>query len=353
MDWKDTFPSLAPACDGDERAIARGTMSGFRSGLVGVVALLATGLGACGSTEKNPVVARVDGKAITRTMVDRWTGVVQRGGAFTGFRGVAHTGNARQRALVLLISSNWLIGEARRQGVPVSDKEVNGALAERMQGSAAAGFRKRLKRTGQTIAGVRVELRAEMALDGIRESLARRATQFSQSDVVSFYRRNSQRFSDPKVSVVDIIENLPSAAAATALVKRIGTGRRFEEMAYHKELAYTPGVLAGAVSKKEVDRAIFAARPGVVSQPMRLFNGWTVFVVRKVIPPRPRPLAAIRSEVVVILKQQRKRDISDAFAKEFRSRWVGRTSCRDGYVVSGCAQYAGPLGSYENPFATP
>jgi hypothetical protein len=152
--------------------------------------------------------------------------------------------------------------------------------------------------------------------------------------------------------VVDIIENIPSAAAATALVKRVGTGGGFAMLALHKKLAYSPGVLAGAASKKAVDYAIFAARPGVVSRPMRFFSGWTVFVVRKVIPPQPRPLAEVRAQVIAAYRQQRTREIFGVLGNEYTRRWVSKTDCREGYVVPGCAQYGGPLGSYENPFSS-
>jgi foldase protein PrsA len=317
-----------------------------------LLAPLVMGMSACGGNHGSAVVTRVDGTAITQATVDRWAGVVQRGGAFTGFRGAPRVGTPKQRALTLLISSSWLVGEAARQGAAVSAKEVNDALAERMQGGAAAEFHKRLRSSGQTPVGSKLELRAELALEAIREALTRRVGQVSQSSVARFYRQGGWRmFSTPKVAVVDIVENIPSAAAATALVKRVGTGRAFAKIAWHKKLAYTSGVLSGAASKKEVDYAIFAARPGVVSRPMRFFNGWAVFVVRRVIPPRPRPLAEVRAQVIAAYKEQRMREVFGAFAREYARRWVAKTSCRSGYVVPGCAQYGGALGSYENPFS--
>ena len=316
-----------------------------------VLGALLLGWGACGAGQTSLVVVRVGHNAITKATVDRWTAIVRRGGAFSGFRGAPSSGTSRQRALALLISSTWLIEEAARQGIPVSGKEVGAALAERAQGAAASEFHKRLAATGQTVAGVELELKAELAYDAIREALVLRASRFTQSEVQRYYREDGSRFSSPKVSVVDIVENLPSAAAATQLVRRIGTGRRFTKVAFRKELAYTTGVLSGSATKKAVDHAIFVARPGVVSRPMRLFGGWTIFVVRRIIPPRRRPLPMVRSELIAGLKKQRTREIATSFAREYQKRWAGVTSCKHGYVVAGCAQYAGPPGAYENPFA--
>jgi foldase protein PrsA len=318
-----------------------------------IAALLVIGLSGCGAgASKDSVVARVDGAPITRAMVDHWTAVGQRGGAFTGYRGTPR-GTPKQRALVLLISSRWLLGEAARRGVPVSENEISEALAERTRGAAASEFHKRLQATGQTVADVKLELGAELALEAIRERQMRLAGKFTQSDGAMFYRQGGWRsYSTPKVSVVDIIENIPSAAAATALVKQVGTGRGFAKLALHKKLAYSPGVLAGAASKKAVDYSIFAAHPGVVSRPMRFFSGWTVFVVRKVIPPKPRPLAEVRAQVIAAYRQQRTREVFRVLGNEYTRRWAGKTDCREGYVVPGCAQYRGPLGSYEDPFSS-
>jgi hypothetical protein len=84
---------------------------------------------------------------------------------------------------------------------------------------------------------------------------------------------------------------------------------------------------------------------------MRLPEGWAVFVVRKIIAPHPQPLSRVRSRVVAGLEEQRKHEVSSAFANEFSRRWIAKTSCEDGYVVPGCKQFGGPLGTYEDPFA--
>jgi hypothetical protein len=325
-------------------------MSDRRVSWAAVGAVLVIGLSACGGDEGSAVAVRVGDNAITRATVDHWTSVVERRGAFTGFRGEPHGGTPRQRALVLLISSAWLIGEAARQGLPVSKETVDDVLAERMQGERESDFHKRLEATGQTVAGVKLELRAELALEAIREELARRAGQITQPEVAEYYRTNRRLFSTPEARETDIIEGLSSPAAATALVKRVGTGAHFAKLAYHKKVAHTPGVLQGPATKKRVDYAIYAARRGVVSRPLPLDGAWAVFVVRKIIPPRAKPLAKARSEVLASLRVQRKRDLTSAFEHEYRRRWMSKTRCRDKYLIPGCSQFGGRLGAYEDPF---
>jgi hypothetical protein len=316
-----------------------------------VVAALVLCSSGCGGSGENAVVIRVGGSTITKATVEHWTKVVQKGGAFTAFRGEPPGGTARQRAVALLISCEWLIGEAAREGLPVSQRVVDHALAERSRGQAGAEFHKRLAETGQSVAGYELELRTELALEAIRRELERRINQITEPQIVAYYRSNRALFDAAAESrEVDIIEKLPSAASAAALVRRIGTGRRFTQLAYHKKIVLSSGVLNGPPSKKAVDYAIFAARPGVVSRPMRLGDGWTVFIVRKITPAKPRPLSRVHEAVATSLKTQRKRDLESAFEKEYRRGWISRTSCRSGYVAPGCAEYHGRPSAYENPF---
>jgi hypothetical protein len=305
----------------------------------------------CGDDRGGSIAIRIGDSAISAATVDRWTGVVRRGGAFTGFRGAPERGTPRQRAEALLISSHWLIAEARRQRLPIVAGTVNQLLAERMQGASGAELRRSFEATGQTVAGTKLELEAELAFEAIDHELKRRAEQITPKEVMDFYRADRPLFSGHEVRVIDIVEHLPSAAAAKALVRRTGTGRRFAKIAIHKEIARTTGLLNGPQSKKAVDDAIFTARPGVMSPPMRFFDGWTVFVVRRIIAPRSRPLADVRQDVFMRLKERRKRTVTEQFDNEYRNRWMARTQCRRGFTAPGCAEYAGRLETYEDPFS--
>jgi hypothetical protein len=253
----------------------------------------------------------------------------------------------------VLIAFEWLRHEAAREGLPISRQAVEEAVAERTQGQAGDEFRQRLAATGQDLPGFKLELEAEMALEAIRARLARRIAQFTEADVRAFYRSNPTLFGRvPESRVVDIVEHLPSSAAARALVRRVGVGPRFTRLAYHKEIVLSPGVLNGPATKKALDYAIFAARPGVVSQPMRFGDAWAVFVVRKVFPARaPKPLAKVHAKAVAALLAYRKRTMTDAFEAAYRKRWRVRTSCSSDDSVSGCRDYHGRPTPREVTFA--
>lgn len=313
--------------------------------VVAVSAALCLGLMACGGTPKNAVVVRIGDVAITKATVDHWTRVIERKGAFSGFRGEPQ-GSAKNRALALLISSNWLIGEATIQGVAVPESAIDEALGERER----EGLRKNLRATGQSLADVKLEMRAELAAEAIREKLASRASAVSQQQVVDFYRANRESFSKPEERITDLIENLPSAAAAAKLVRRIGIGRRFAKLAYRERVSRSARFLY-THEKMLVVNAIFAAPVGVVSRPMMLNHTWTVFVVRKVIPAVPQPLSKVHSEVLTRFNVTRQHEIARKFDKEYTSSWRAKTTCESGFVGPGCPQANAKLGAYEDPFS--
>jgi hypothetical protein len=318
-----------------------------------VVAVLVSALSACGGVNKTAVVVHVDGRAITEGEVDHWASVIKLGGGFAGSRGEAARAGSKQRALALLISSNALVGQAVARGLTVPTDAVELALTEREAQEGARQFRARLNATGQTLADVKLEIRAELALDAIRQDLERRATRVTQREVAAYYAGNRRLFRAPELRVVDFVETLPSRAAALALIKHIGAGRRFAEVGFREKVP-RPLAATGRPDKIRLVNAIFAARPGVASSPLRFFSAWTVFVVRKIIPPHgpSRPLAEVRSEVAERLVAVRRDDIAAQLDAEYKERWFAKTRCRAGYVAPGCAQYHGPVGSYEDPFAS-
>lgn len=316
------------------------------------VALIAAALGlsACGGLADSAIVAHVDDRTISKATVGHWSALINRGGGFNfgELRGKAH-GTARRRALALLISSDWLIGEAAREGIPVSERHVEEALVARE--NKRPRLREHARETGQTVADIKLELSAELAAEALRAKLASRARDAPPREVTRFYRDHRELFSRPAVRVTDLIEGQPTAAAAAATVRRLGRGRRFAEQGIREHVTRTPNFMFTR-DKTRVVNAIFAARPGVLSRPLQLNKSWAVFVVRKAIPARPvKSLAEARAEILARLQASREGAIVREFDRVYTHRWRAATSCLPGYVAPGCRQSARTLQAYEDPFS--
>lgn len=307
----------------------------------------ASGLAACHDDVQGPIVARVGGSAIHKVEVDHWANAITRGVTLGSALGLSHGGSSRQAALGFLISSKWLIGEAAANGAAVTERDVSRTLRERI-GADGDELNRRLESTGQTIADEKLEIATELAAEAIRRILIRRASDITSGEVLAYYRRNVSRLGLGELRGVEIIEGLPSRAAAFALVRRIGTRASFAERAKHEFLELTPTTDSG---KAAVLRAIFAARLGVISRPTRFNEQWTVFIVTRIVPPRLLPFARTRADAAALLIAERQRLVTAAYFKAYRSRWIARTSCRLGYVVQVCAQYTGVMRPERDPFS--
>jgi hypothetical protein len=316
-------------------------------GQAAVAVLALACLAGCGGTAGSSVVVRVGNHPITKTTVEHWVSVIKRGGTFSGFRGPPPSGTPHRRALAFLISSTWLIAEAASKGVSAPGEVIDAALTERQHGGGE--FAKRLRATGQTITDIKLEMRAELAIEAIRKKLAAEARRVGRPEVVRFYRQHSSLFRAPESRDVEVA-GAASSAAAKALVRRVGAGDGFARVANRKTILPIPYVQR-TPEEASVARAMFAARPGVVSEPMTIDHNWIVFVVRKIMPSRLKPLASARGEVIEQLARLREQALAQRFDREYRARWVAKTKCEPGYVVPGCARSAAALGAYEDPFS--
>jgi hypothetical protein len=195
-----------------------------------------------------------------------------------------------------------------------------------------------------TTADVKLEIEAELEAAALRRHASAQTAPVTDTEVTDYYNANRKLFRVPEVRITDLVENMPSRAVASTLVRRVGTRARFTSKADHEVLQR--GYSALHHSSAEVvslEHAIFAARAGVPSVPMRLAGHWTVFIVRAIRHQHFEPLASVRGKIVERLARRHREEAESAFLREYRRRWIARTSCRASYVVAGCAQYGGAL----------
>jgi foldase protein PrsA len=349
MSWR--FPSR-PAIDRPMRSQCAKERQAQRSWLGRLPAAIALGFGlvlvGCSDDPASPTVVRINERSITKQAVDHWARAMARGANVGGaYNDPGQT--LRQRALAFLISSAWLRGEAAEQGVSPSAEVVASALGERREANGAAEFEQSLRASGQTLEDVKLEVETRLASAAVRHHLLARVRAVTEADVHSYYRGHRQLFLIPEKRDVELVENVPSPGAARALVARIGIGPKFAKKAFHEQLQIRPGERLQPDIER-VTHAIFKTPIGVASHPMRLNGHWTVFVVRRVIPARLKPLAGVRPVIVARIGARHRGDALAAFTAAYRRRWTARTNCREGYVVQGCAQYAGPSRPEPEPF---
>jgi foldase protein PrsA len=308
----------------------------------------AVGVTACGREDRGPVVARVGSVQIDRAEVDHWARAIAHG-VEPVVLGSTRGSSSRRAALSFLLLARWLTGQAAAEGGAVPSATVERSVRERREAEGGE-FTHGLKSTGQTVADARLEVQAELAAEAIGRTLTRRAEQITLREELALYRGDPARFQLPEQRLTDLFEHQPSRAAAAAVLRRFRLGPRFVHHATNHELLF----LRPTIDREQaaVLRAIFATRVGVANGPMRFQKLWTVFAVRRIVPPRPLPFAIARPRVEATLIAERQRTLTAAYIDRFRRRWRARTRCRAGYVVRECRQYKGSMqGGPTNPFS--
>jgi hypothetical protein len=309
-----------------------------------------------GGAQANAPVVRVGHVAIEKRSVDHWASMI----AGDGFVPDVHDPSLRsprQQALTLLITYAWLRSEAAREGLRPSHRQIEPLVEERKDASpgGAAGFAAALAESGQTLADVEAEARTGWAAGALarrlRETIDRYAgEQVSNRVVADYYRAHYDRYHLAEQRYYDLYEQIPTRAQALALARRLRGGRPAPNP--NKEKPFRPANFRNLPGQAITYRAVFAARrTNVVVGPLPLQGQWCLFILRRILPPRQRPLAEVGKSIERALRAPLERRERARLVAAYRQRWLAQTDCRRGYVVQKCRQFTGPRAPEPQPFS--
>lgn len=324
------------------------------------------GLAACGGGARESVVVRVGESAITAKAFAHWMSVMApqhvvpqppHYDACVAHRRVLapHSGRAeleqqcqaqyaelKRQALDYLIAAEWLTGEATEQGLGVSSQEIKQRLEgeERSLPNGQAEFQEALRATARTASDSELEIRAELAASKLRQRLIDGEPKITQAQIATYYRRNIQRYHIPERRSFYIVENLKSEADARRLKGEIARGRSIAATSLHESF-YRSSIASTNGEKRTILRAIFAAKPHVVAEPVRLNRYYFLVEVTQVTPATVRSLAQAQASIERQLSTGQRRRTLANFIEAWRKKWIARTDCHPGYVVQKCRQYDG------------
>jgi foldase protein PrsA len=318
-------------------------------------AAMAIGLAGCGEGKHDPVIARIGKSAIRKSAFSqtiaalapervapqppRYTACIrhQETLALQTSRSTLKDEceqqyqTLRTPALNSLISSVWLIEEASGRGLKVSDREIQGRLQDKRGASLVAGA------AGEA---AEFEAKAELSALKLRRVLRQGEPNVTQMQVIDYYRRHIGSFERQELRYVDLAENFASAAAASKVKERVEAGTDLGGIALHQILERY-NLTGREKQRRAAEEAIFAAKPHVLSGPIKLNNTYTIFEVTRVVAPKRKPLARVKHSIQRQLEREQQRRNLTRFIRAWRAKWIARTDCARGYVVEQCRQYTG------------
>jgi foldase protein PrsA len=362
--------------------------------LLGAAFFAAGGLAACGGGIPRDAVVQVDGQAITKATFDHWIGVAVAGSATTpsGQKAakpvvpeppaytacIAHLQAdaelkpakgqrvktatqfkaqceqqyqaLRQQVLGFLISSDWVIGEAKEQGVKVSDQEVIKHLnqLEKLHFRKEVDFQKFLTSTGQTVSDLLLRVKLGTISTKIQEKVAKGGKKVTEDAVSEYYDEHKSKYVQPEKRDLRIVLTETEAAAKQAK-DEIQSGKSFASVAKSKSSEPASkdngGELPGAVKgeeQKTLSEAVFAAQPRTLEGPVKVPFGYYLYEVMAIHLAIRQGLAQVKEAIKQQLFSQGEEKALEKFSKEFQKRWKRRTECRVGYLVQDCKEYKAP-----------
>ena len=300
-------------------------------------------MSACGRSTHDAVVVKVGAVSISKGALDHWIGALgpEQATASTS----THT-SAKRRALESLISSEWLIGQAREDHVSATSKEI----AERVTQDASSGQTEARELNGDTRltkTDAEREAAAELASAKIRAVLTNSQPAITRAQTLAYYRRHRQAYLIPERRYFQIVE-FRSAAAAMRVKREGEAGRSLAKIVLHEELSRNVHI---EPDRAAIDRAILSAKPNVLTGPILFPDAglYGVFEIKRIVPAAYRPFAQEASAITRRLAVDRQQRALATFVKAWRTKWIAKTDCRAGYVVPPCRQYAGSRRTEELP----
>ena len=253
-----------------------------------------------------------------------------------------------------LISAEWVIGEAQRQGIHVSDQQVATQFAtiKKQQFPTAAAYNAFLASSGETLADLLLRVKLELLSTQLRNKATKGSSTVTSAQIANYYNAHKSTYGTPESRNVSIIlvKTLPQAQCrARADQRRHAVRRRGQEVVdrrRHEEdrAARSPTSSAGRRSRRSTRRSS-RPRSNKLLGPVKTPFGYYVFKVTKVTPAVQQPLSSVSATIKQQLLAQGQQTALTKFVTGFTKRWTALTVCRSTFVVMDCKNYVAPKAS--------
>jgi foldase protein PrsA len=250
----------------------------------------------------------------------------------------------RDQTVGLLVSYKWIEGEAEEQGVKVTDAEVKKSFdtQKKQNFPKEADYQKFLKQYGQTQDDILLRVKLDLLSQKIRDKVIKGKDKVSDAQIQSFYEKNKSRFSQPETRDLLVVLTKTEAKAKAAKAA-IQSGQAWNAVAKKYSIDDASkaqgGKLAGQAKgtlEKSLDAAVFSAKKGQLSGPVKTQFGYYVFKVTKIKAAKTQTLDQAKTTIKQTLVSQNQQKALTDFVNDFRKRWREKTECRDGYTTSDC-----------------
>ena len=243
-----------------------------------------------------------------------------------------------------LIQSEWVLQEAKEQGVTVKDAEVQKSFEDQKKQAfpKEADYKKFLASSGMTEKDILYRVRLQFLRDELTKKISEKATKVSDEQVQAYYDKNKKQFAQPERRDLLLVVTKTKAKAEEAK-KALQSGQPWKKVtakysideATKAQGGKFPGVAKGQ-QEPQLDKLTFAAKKGELVGPVKTQFGWYVVEVEKILPASQQTLEESTDTIKNLLRSQGQQKALDRFVKDFREEYKEITECDKEYRVAEC-----------------
>jgi foldase protein PrsA len=250
----------------------------------------------------------------------------------------------RDQVVQMLVYYEWIQGEAEERSIEVSDAEVRKSFDEQKKQSfpKEADYKKFLKDYGQTEEDILLRIRLDLLSAKIRDQAIKGKDKVSDAQIKAFYDENKERFAQPERRDLRIVLTKGRAKAEQAKAA-LESGQSWKSVAKEYSIDEASKAQGGKLPaqaegtlEQALDKAVFSAKKGAISGPVKTQFGFYVFEVEKVQKATQQSLDEAKETIRQTLVSQNQQQAIDKFTEDFRKKWKEKTECREDYLTSTC-----------------
>ncbi len=263
----------------------------------------------------------------------------------------------RDQVMQFLISSNWIANEAADQGIKVTEAQVKKQFEQTKKQSfpKEQDFQSFLRTSGMTQEDLLFRVRGNLLSDKLREKITKGKDKVTDAQITAYYNKNKKRFAQPERRDLRIVLTKTKAKADEARAA-LASGQSFKSVAKKYSIDQASKAQGGvllAVAKgqqeKSLDEAVFKAKKGTLTGPVKTQFGYYIFRVQKITKASQQTLTQAKETIKQLLISQNQQKALDSFVKDFRKKWKEDTNCREGFVVQDCKNAPKPKETQQAP----
>jgi hypothetical protein len=244
-----------------------------------------------------------------------------------------------------LIEALWVEGAAVEHGVKVTQAQALKSYEQQRKTSTpplktTKALDKFLAASGETVADLVWRTKLNLLALAIQNKVEKGASNVTPAAIAAYYKKNHAQFVTPATLDLHLIETSASATAAKVRAL-LASGQTYAQLAPKYSTDPTTKSAGGAENGVRpgqlttlLSNAVFAAKVGVISQPVQTPFGYYIFTVNSITPQKVESLKAATATIKAAISAANLSKANAALSKEFTTKWTALTKCATGYIVA-------------------